>query len=99
MLLNFHTDTTSWKALAGNKSLPSATNLPVPEMTNLNMFYIEQNPGDIMWVPAGLFHSVRNMTNTVALTYAILTPDAFLHPDRPGIGHMKFKGKIQRKFI
>lgn len=95
MYLDFQTVTTSWNALLGNQTLPSATGLPVQEMKNLNMSYIEQKPGDIMFVPGGLSHSVRNMTNTVALSYAILTPDAFLHPERPGIGHMKFKGKFQ----
>jgi hypothetical protein len=95
MYLDVQTATATWNSLLGNQTLlPSATAIPVQGMKDLNMFYIEQNPGDIMFVPGGLYHSVRNMTNTVALSYSILTPEAFLHPERPGIGHMKFKGEI-----
>jgi hypothetical protein len=84
----------TFKGLLGVQTLPSATTLPVQEMKALNMMYVEQNAGDIMWIPAGLFHGVRNMTNTVALTYNILIPERFLHPDYPGITHLKFSGKF-----
>lgn len=85
----------TWKELLGAQTLPNGTNLPVQEMKALNMMYIEQNAGDIMWIPAGLFHAVRNMTNTIALTYNILTAERFLHPEYPGLAHLKFPGMFQ----
>jgi hypothetical protein len=87
--------TATWDSLVGNQ-LPGSTGLPVQEMKTLNMFYVEQNAGDIMWVPAGLFHAVRNMTNTVALSYNILLPDCFLNPDGPGLPHLKHPGTVFR---
>lgn len=85
----------TFKGLLGtSQTLPSATSLPVQDLKALNMMYVEQNAGDIMWVPAGLFHGVRNMTNTIALTYNILIPERFLHPEYPGITHLKSPGKF-----
>ncbi len=79
---------------SGSEALPNATAIPAlaAEMRNLNMFYVEQNAGDIMWVPAGLFHGVRNMTNTVALTYNLLLPQLFLQPNSRGLAELKFAG-------
>lgn len=77
---------------ANGPGLPSCSNLPVQEMKKLNMFYIEQNAGDIMWIPAGVFHGVRNMTNTLALSYNILLADSFLDPEGPGLAHLTYPG-------
>jgi dTDP-4-dehydrorhamnose 3,5-epimerase-like enzyme len=78
----------------GSEALPNANaiNNVAEEMKNLNMFYVEQNAGDIMWVPAGLFHGVRNMTNTIALTFNLLLPQLFLQPDSRGLAELKFAG-------
>ncbi len=86
---------TVWQKAAGN-SLPGASSLPHQEMKSLNMYYVEQNAGDIMWVPPGIFHAVRNMTNTVALGYNILLPSSFLSRSSPGLADLKFPGKCHK---
>lgn len=78
--------TATYASIIGNQqALPGCNNLPVQEMKDLNMFYVEQNAGDIMWIPAGLVHGVRNMTNTVALSFNILLADSFLDPEGRGL--------------